>query len=112
MDGPRAVSSAQDIDWKNDVSFIVASTGIFFLIWHPPRKVWYMIFLEISLHSYSLMVDLFKIIASWQSTILLVSGNSEIQKSDNLQYNMLGRLVDGTNDSLTKRLMFQALFFS
>ena len=65
MDGPRAVSSAQDIDWKNDVSFIVASTGIFFLIWHPPRKVWYMIFLEISLHSYSLMVDLFKIIASW-----------------------------------------------
>ena len=34
------------------------------------------------------------------------------QKSDNLQYNMLGSLVDGTNDSTTKRLMFQALFFS
>ena len=33
------------------------------------------------------------------------------QKSDNLQYNTLGRWVDGTNDSLTKRLMFQALFF-
>ena len=32
-------------------------------------------------------------------------------KSDNLQYNMLGRWVDGTNDSLTKCLMFQALFF-
>ena len=25
---------------------------------------------------------------------------------------MLGRWVDGTNDSLTKRLMFQVLFFS
>ena len=32
-------------------------------------------------------------------------------KSDNLQYNMLGRWVDGTNNSSTKRLMFQALFF-
>ena len=33
-------------------------------------------------------------------------------KSDNHQYNMLAHWVDGTNDSLTKRLMFQALFFS
>jgi len=32
-------------------------------------------------------------------------------KSDNLQYNTLARWVDGTNDSSTKRLMFQALFF-
>ena len=32
-------------------------------------------------------------------------------KSDNLQYNMLGRWVDGMNDSSTKHLMFQALFF-
>ena len=34
-----------------------------------------------------------------------------IIKSNNLQYNMLGHWVDGTNDSSTKRLMFQALFF-
>ena len=33
-------------------------------------------------------------------------------KSDNLQYNTLAHWVDGTNDSSTKRLMFQALFFS
>ena len=32
-------------------------------------------------------------------------------KSENLQYNTLGRWVDGPNDSSTKRLMFQALFF-
>ena len=31
-------------------------------------------------------------------------------KSDNLQYNTLGCWVNGTNDSSTKRLMFQALF--
>ena len=33
------------------------------------------------------------------------------QKSVNLQYNTLGRWVDWTNDSSTKCLMFQALFF-
>ena len=32
-------------------------------------------------------------------------------KSDNLQYNTLGCWVDGTNVSLTKRLMLQVLFF-
>ena len=32
-------------------------------------------------------------------------------KSVNLQYNTLVRWADGTNDSLTKRLMFQVLFF-
>ena len=32
-------------------------------------------------------------------------------KSDNLQYNTLGRCVNGTNVSSTKRLMFQALSF-
>ena len=32
-------------------------------------------------------------------------------KSVNLQYNTLGCLDDGTNESLTKRLMFQVLFF-
>ena len=32
-------------------------------------------------------------------------------KSDNLQYNTLSRWVDGINDSSTKRLMFQVLFF-
>ena len=32
-------------------------------------------------------------------------------KSDNLQYNTLGRWVTGTNDTSTKRLMFQVLFF-
>ena len=31
-------------------------------------------------------------------------------KSNNLQYNTLGRWVDRTNDSSTKRVMFQALF--
>ena len=36
-----------------------------------------------------------------------------LQKSVNLQYNYytLGRLDDGTNESLTKRLMFQVSFF-
>ena len=32
-------------------------------------------------------------------------------KSDNLQYNMLVRWADGTNDSLTKHLTFQVFFF-
>ena len=32
-------------------------------------------------------------------------------KYDNLHYNILGHLVAGTNDSLTKRLMFQVLIF-
>ena len=31
-------------------------------------------------------------------------------KSDNLQYNMLALWLAGTNNSSTKRLMFQALF--
>ena len=34
-----------------------------------------------------------------------------ILKSDNLQYNKLVRWADGTNDSSTKRLMFQEFFF-
>ena len=34
-----------------------------------------------------------------------------IQKSDNLQYNTLDCWFAGTNDSSSKRLMFQALFF-
>ena len=34
-----------------------------------------------------------------------------ILKSDNLQYDTLGHWVAGTNDSLTKRLMFQVLLF-
>ena len=34
-----------------------------------------------------------------------------MMKSVNLQYNTLGRWVDGPNDSSTKRLMFQVLFF-
>ena len=33
------------------------------------------------------------------------------QKFVNLQYNMLGCLEDGTNKLLTKRLIFQVLFF-
>ena len=33
------------------------------------------------------------------------------RKSDNLQYDMLARWVAGTNDLLTKRLMFQVLCF-
>ena len=32
-------------------------------------------------------------------------------KSNNLQYNTLGHWFDGTNDSSTKRLMFQGLYF-
>jgi hypothetical protein len=32
-------------------------------------------------------------------------------KSVNLQYNTLGRLDDGTNESSTKRMMFQVFFF-
>ena len=37
---------------------------------------------------------------------------SDFKKSDNLQNNMLGRWVDGRNDSSTKRLMVEVLFFS
>ena len=37
--------------------------------------------------------------------------NPNILKSVNLQYNTLGRLDNGTNESSTKRLMFQVLFF-
>ena len=33
-------------------------------------------------------------------------------KSDNLQYNMLVHWFAGTNDSLTKHLMFQVLFLA
>jgi hypothetical protein len=36
--------------------------------------------------------------------------NATELKSDNLQYNTLVRWFAGTNDLLTKRLMFQALF--
>ena len=42
---------------------------------------------------------------------LTTSSQYRGQKSDNLQYNTLGRWVAGTNDSSTKRLMFQVLFF-
>jgi len=35
-----------------------------------------------------------------------------VQKFDNLQYNTLVRWFAGTGDLSTKRLMFQALFFS
>ena len=34
-----------------------------------------------------------------------------IQKSDNLQYYTLAHWVPGMNESSTKRLMFQTLFF-
>ena len=34
-----------------------------------------------------------------------------VLKSDNLQYNTLAHWVAGMNDTLTMRLMFQALFF-
>ena len=34
-----------------------------------------------------------------------------LKKSDNLQYNMLVRWANGTNDSSTKRLAFQVFFF-
>ena len=37
--------------------------------------------------------------------------HSSALKSDNLQYNTLVRLADGTNDSSTKHLMFQEFFF-
>ena len=36
---------------------------------------------------------------------------SHFKKSENLQYNTLVRWADGTNDSSTKHLMFQVLFF-
>ena len=49
----------------------------------------------------------------WEFAIRLFFSQLEIShvKSDNLQYNTLARWVDGTNDSSTKRLMFQAFFF-
>jgi hypothetical protein len=42
----------------------------------------------------------------WESSRFLAAD----QKSVNLQYNTLGRWVDGPNNSATKRLMFQVLF--
>ena len=36
---------------------------------------------------------------------------TQVIKSVNLQFDKLFRWADGTNDSLTKRLMFQVLFF-
>ena len=44
--------------------------------------------------------------------VCLRQNRSGVQKSDNLQYNMLGRWFAGTNDSSNKHLMFQVLFFS
>ena len=44
----------------------------------------------------------------WQ---FLINADMHIIKSNNLQYNRLGRWVAGTNNSSTKRLMFQVLFF-
>ena len=48
----------------------------------------------------------------WEKILSKMVLTQKILKSDNLQYDMLSRWVDGTNDSSTKRLMFQALFFS
>ena len=42
--------------------------------------------------------------------LLIDQSNADI-KSVILQYNTLGHWVDGPNDSSTKRLMFQVLFF-
>ena len=41
----------------------------------------------------------------------LACSNYKGLKSVNLQYNTLDRLEDGTNESSTKRLMFQVIFF-
>ena len=43
--------------------------------------------------------------------LLIDQSNADI-KLVILQYNTLGHWVDGPNDSSTKRLMFQVLFFS
>ena len=43
--------------------------------------------------------------------IWLLSTSLTIKKSVNLQYNTLGRLDHGTNESSTKRLIFQVSFF-
>ena len=48
---------------------------------------------------------------SWMSRGGSVQRSGQAQKSVNLQYNMLGPLDDETNESSTKRLMFQVLFF-
>ena len=50
---------------------------------------------------------------NWNKSFIFLSTIDDVahhQESDNLQYNMLARWVDGTNNSLTKRRMFQALF--
>ena len=41
----------------------------------------------------------------------LSSRHEKVMKSDNLQYNMLARWLAWTNNSTTKHLMFQVLFF-
>ena len=55
-----------------------------------------------------------KYIQIWTFDLLVLLTLADLSdlKSDNLQYDTLVRWVAGTNDSWTKRLMFQALFFS
>ena len=53
-------------------------------------------------------VQFMSVIYDWQSHWGM---KISLSKSVNLQYNTLSRLDDGTNDSSTKRLMFQVLFF-
>ena len=43
--------------------------------------------------------------------IIVFTARPQDMKSVNLQFNTLGRLDDGTNESSTKRLMFQILLF-
>ena len=61
------------------------------------------------LHSNSQRCDL-TLFSSRQRTFFFILSKTMLLKSDNLQYNTLGRWVDGMIVSLTKHLMFQVLF--
>jgi hypothetical protein len=55
------------------------------------------------------LYDIFALLETFEKGLLCKPSDL---KSDNLQYNMPGRRDADTNDSSTKRLMFQVLFFS
>ena len=69
------------------------------------------VFLEFSIEVFLRLLVTWKIDGLNSNSCKLAKTNV-VQKSGNLQYNTLAHWVAGTNDSSSKHLMFQALFFS
>ena len=63
------------------------------------------------LESFPYSKKVFAFLENYQNFLFWPSNESSSIESVNVQYNMLGHWVTGTNDSSTKRLMFQVLFF-